>query len=54
VLDGASRFLIAWSLRESMTEPDVEILLERAKETFPEARPRVMSDNGPQFIAKDF
>jgi putative transposase len=26
----------------------------RAKELHPEARPRIISDNGPQFIAKDF
>jgi len=32
----------------------LEIILERAKEAFPEARPRIISDNGPQFIAKDF
>ena len=37
-----------------MTEADIEIILERAKELHPEARPRVISDNGPQFIAKDF
>ncbi len=37
-----------------MTEPDVESILERAKEKYPEARPRIISDNGPQFIAKDF
>jgi transposase InsO family protein len=29
-------------------------LLERAKEQYPGVRPRVISDNGPQFIAKDF
>ena len=54
VLDGASRYLVAWSLREAMTEADVEIVLQRAREQFPEARPRIISDNGPQFIAKDF
>jgi transposase InsO family protein len=54
VLDGASRYLIDWSLRDSMKEADIEILLERAKERFPGARPRIISDNGPQFIAKDF
>jgi len=54
VLDGASRYIVDWSLRESMREPDVEILLQRAKERFPDARPRIISDNGPQFIAKDF
>jgi transposase InsO family protein len=54
VLDGASRYLVDWCIRESMTETQVEILLQRAKEKFPEARPRIISDNGPQFIAKDF
>ena len=28
--------------------------LERAKERYPGVKPRVISDNGPQFIAKDF
>jgi len=37
-----------------MLEADVEIIIERAKEKFPEAKPRIISDNGPQFIAKDF
>lgn len=41
VVDGASRYIIVdWRLRESMREPDVEILLQRDKEQFPEARPR--------------
>jgi len=54
VLDGFRRYLVAWDLRESMTEQHVEIVLQRAHERFPEARPRIISDNGPQFIAKDF
>ena len=37
-----------------MTEAEIEIILECAKELHPEARPRIISDNGPQFIAKDF
>jgi putative transposase len=41
-------------LRESMTEAEIEIILERVKELHPEARPRIIFDNGPQFIAKDF
>jgi len=45
---------ICGNLRESMTEADIEIILERAKELHPEAKPRIISDNGPQFIAKDF
>ena len=37
-----------------MKEADIEMILERAKEKYPEARPRIISDNGPQFIARDF
>jgi len=37
-----------------MTERDVETILQRAREQFPDAQPRIISDNGPQFIAKDF
>ena len=54
VLDGCSRYIVHWEIRESMTEADVEIVLQRAREQFPEASPRIISDNGPQFIAKDF
>jgi len=54
ILDGYSRYIVHWEIRESMTEADVEIILQRAREKFPQARPRVISDNGPQFIAKDF
>ncbi len=41
-------------LREAMTEKDVEIILQRAREKFPQATPRIIFDNGPQFIAKNF
>ncbi len=54
ILDGYSRFIVHWEIRESMTEADVEIILQRAKEKYPNERPRVISDNGPQFIARDF
>ena len=54
VLDGYSRAIVHWDLRESMTESDIEIILEAAKEKHPAARPRIISDNGPQFIARDF
>ncbi|MGC2273064.1 MAG: integrase core domain-containing protein [Candidatus Sulfotelmatobacter sp.] len=47
-------FLVHWDLRESMREADVEVILQRAKEKYPEAKPRIISDNGPQFIARDF
>ena len=36
------------------TEGDVETIVQRGLEKFPGVRPRIISDNGPQFIAKDF
>ena len=54
LLDGWSRYLVHWELRESMTTRDVTTILQRAHEKFPDARPRMISDNGPQFIARDF
>jgi putative transposase len=54
LLDGFSRFIVHWEIREAMKESDIEIIIERAKEKFPGARPRIISDNGPQFIARDF
>jgi transposase InsO family protein len=53
-LDGCSRYIVNWDIREAMTEGDVEIILLRAHEKYPETQPRIISDNGPQFIAKDF
>ena len=54
VLDGCSRFLVHRELRAAMTELDVEIVLQRARERYPGTSPRIITDNGPQFIAKDF
>jgi len=54
LLDGYSRFIVHWEIRESMTEQDVETIVQRALERHPGVTPRIISDNGPQFIAKDF
>lgn len=54
LLDGYSRAIMHWELRESMTERDVETIVQRGLERYPGAKPRIISDNGPQFIAKDF
>jgi putative transposase len=54
LLDGCSRYIVHWEIRETMTETDVETIIQRARERYPDARPRIISDNGPQFIAKDF
>ena len=37
-----------------MKEQEVELILLKAKEKHPDQRPRLISDNGPQFIARDF
>jgi transposase InsO family protein len=54
VLDGCSRFIVHSEIRESMKEADVEIVLQKAREKFPHAKPRIITDNGKQFIARDF
>ena len=69
ILDGYSRYIVHHEIRESMKEDDVEIIVQRGAEismqtlidqglTRAEAKkkisPRIISDNGPQFIAKDF
>jgi len=54
VLDGCSRYIVHHEIREQMKETDVEIVLQKAREKFPGHRPRVITDNGPQFLAKDF
>ena len=54
ILDGYSRFIVHWDIRQNMEESDVQSIILRAREKFPDARPRIISDNGPQFIAKDF
>jgi transposase InsO family protein len=54
LLDGCSRYVVHWEIKESMTEAQIEIIVQRAREKFPGVTPRIISDNGPQFIAKDF
>jgi len=54
VIDGYSRSILSWDIKESMTEAEVEIILQKAKECYPDAKPRIISDNGPQFLANDF
>ena len=54
VLDGYSRAVLSWDINETMTERDAEITLQRARELYPNQRPRIISDNGAQFLAKDF
>jgi putative transposase len=54
ILDGYSRFVVHWEIRETMKEAEVETILQRAREKYPGEPPRIITDNGPQFIARDF
>ncbi len=54
IIDGYSRYIVHHELRMNMQEYDVEITVQRALEKYPCARPRLITDNGSQFISKDF
>jgi transposase InsO family protein len=54
VIDGYSRYIIHHELLLSMTVLDVEITIQRAHEKFPDVKPTLISDNGGQYISKDF
>jgi transposase InsO family protein len=59
VLDDFSRYIVAWKLCSTMAASDVTETLERALQASgldhadPERRPRLLSDNGPSYIASD-
>ena len=43
-----------WEIRTSMTQQNEQVILQRALEQFPGEHPRIITDNGSQFVAKDF
>jgi transposase InsO family protein len=53
LIDGYSRYIVHHELRTSVESLDIEIMLERARQKFPWAKPALITDNGPQFIAKE-
>ena len=54
IIDGCSRFIVAWRLFCTMEASDVGIVQQLALECFPEAHPRFITDNGKQFVGKEF
>lgn len=54
VLDGYSRFNLYHELRLHMTEYDVQLVIQTARELYSSENPSVITDNGSQFLAKDF
>jgi len=53
LIDGYSRFVVHYEIKLSVESLDIEIMLERAREKFPGVTPTLITDNGPQFIAKE-
>lgn len=54
ILDGCSRAILSWDIRPTMRESDAELVVQTAKEAYPHAKPRVISDCGSQFTGRDF
>jgi hypothetical protein len=54
VMDGYSRKILSWGLYQNMEGVWAEIELTKAKERYPYVKPRIITDNGSQFISKDF
>jgi len=54
VMDGYSRKILSWDICDSMDGLWAEIAVAKAKEKYPHAYPRIITDNGSQFISKDF
>lgn len=54
MLDGYSRFVLDWELMPDMLGSSVESFVQRVKEKYPHAKPRLINDNGSQFISLDF
>ena len=55
ILDGYSRKMLNWRLCRNMEGINAEVLVAETKEQYPDAQNvRLISDNGSQFISKDF
>jgi transposase InsO family protein len=54
ILDGYSRAILSWDIAPTMTSEDAQIVLQRARDAYPDARPKVISDNGKQFVGREF
>ncbi len=54
VLDGFSRYIVHHDLRTSMERWDVILVVQQAREKFPGVTPRVISDRGGPYIAREF
>lgn len=54
VIDGYSRFIVHHEIMHTMTSYDTELVVQKAKDKFPGVKPRIITDNGAQYISKEF
>jgi len=54
VLDSYSRYVVHWELALSMLASEVADIIAAALEKVPGKRPRIVRDNGSQFVSKDW
>lgn len=54
VLDGYSRAILSYGLYDQMTSAEVSLVVQKAREIFPNEHPRIISDNGKQYVGKEF
>lgn len=54
VLDGYSRYVLHHEVRRNMAVSDVQLTIQKAREKYPFARPGIITDNGAQYISKEF
>ncbi len=54
VIDGYSRYIVHHEIRHTMTSCDTELIVQKAIDKFPGVKPRIITDNGAQYISKEF
>ncbi|MCL0039060.1 integrase core domain-containing protein [Dehalococcoidia bacterium] len=54
VLDSYSRYIVHWELALSMQAQEIAEIVAIALEKVPGKRPRIVRDNGSQFVAKEW
>jgi putative transposase len=54
VIDGFSRYIVHHELRHNMAGYDVQLAIQAAKDKYPGEKPRIITDNGSQYISKEF
>jgi hypothetical protein len=53
VLDGFSRMVLAWDVFMTIETWTVQMVVQKAKEQHPFAKPRCITDNGSRFISRN-